>query len=92
MISDVVMGESLQFCSICIHKEQFRRGLYLVLVHISRKGDFCAIGGPAGVIVFRRGIVCESASAGAIIVHDINVTVHTKDDFRINADCRPGEQ
>jgi len=90
-IQDVVMGEALRFCSVCVHDEQFRRGLSLLLVHVSGKSDFRAIRRPAGVPVCLLRAVCEPASAGAIIVHDENITIHTKHDFRINRQESPRE-
>ena len=81
------MSEPLRVCAVCVHDEHLCRGLSLRPVHISGKTDLCAIRGPAGIPVYRLRAVCEPASAGAVIVHDVNIIIDTKHDLRIGG-CR----
>ena len=86
------MGEALRVRAICVHDEQLSRGLSLRPVHVSGKSDFRAIRRPAGVPFRRRCIVREPVFAGAVIVHDENITIYTEHDFRINRNWRAHEQ
>lgn len=85
------MGETLRVCSVSIHDEHLRCGLTLRLVHIPRESDPFSIRRPSGITVCRLCAVCEPASAGAVIVHDENITIDTKHDLRLYGSCSPGE-
>ena len=77
------MRETLRVCSVRVNDEHFRR-VHIALVYVSNKDDLCAVRRPTRAAVFRRCVVCESASAGSIIVHDIQIAINTEDDFRSN--------
>ena len=85
------MGEALRVCSVSVHDEYLCCGLTLRLIHISRESDPFSIGRPARIPVCRLRAVCEPASAGAVIVHDVNVTIDTKYDLCLYGSCSPGE-
>ena len=85
------MGEALRVSSVCVHDEHLRRGLSLRLIHISRESDPLSIRRPAGIPVRRLRAVCEPASAGAVIVHDENITIDTKNDLRLYGSCSSDE-